>query len=130
MPSHCRIKGNISGGNKIYHTPESSYYSRTEIDTSKGERWFCTVEDALDAGWRPPSGTQTVPTPSCQDGLDLNHADADDLETLPGIGPVLAQRIIDYRSQHGAFTSVDELLDVNGIGDKTFAKIKDCVYVD
>ena len=50
----CLIKGNISKSGKIYHTPDSKFYKRVKIDTSKGERWFCTVEDAIDAGWRAP----------------------------------------------------------------------------
>ena len=52
------IKGNIgAGGEKIYHVPGSPYYERTEIDESKGERWFCTVAEAVEAGWRPARGT-------------------------------------------------------------------------
>jgi micrococcal nuclease len=49
----CSIKGNISGdGEKIYHTPECPYYSRTHIDLSVGERWFCGEEEAQKEGWR------------------------------------------------------------------------------
>jgi micrococcal nuclease len=49
----CTIKGNInSSGEKIFHVIGCGSYSRTEIDTVKGERWFCTEQDALDAGWR------------------------------------------------------------------------------
>lgn len=48
----CRIKGNISNNGKIYHTPESPWYGRTKINTSKGERWFCSVEEAEAEGWR------------------------------------------------------------------------------
>ena len=50
----CVIKGNISGNGKIYHTPESPWYARTKINTAKGERWFCSEEEAKAAGWRPP----------------------------------------------------------------------------
>ncbi|MGW4974674.1 helix-hairpin-helix domain-containing protein [Streptomyces mirabilis] len=49
--------------------------------------------------------------------VSLNTATVDQLDTLPGVGPVLAQHIIDYRTQHGGFRSVDELREVNGIGD-------------
>lgn len=49
----CRIKGNISrAGKRIYHVPGAQYYDRTRIDTSKGERWFCSESAARAAGWR------------------------------------------------------------------------------
>ena len=50
----CVIKGNISGSGKIYHTPSSPWYDRTKINTAKGERWFCSEEEAKAAGWRAP----------------------------------------------------------------------------
>lgn len=55
--------------------------------------------------------------------VDLNSADAATLDTLPGVGPVLAQRILDWRTEHGRFSSVDELGEVSGIGDKLLAQI-------
>lgn len=55
--------------------------------------------------------------------ISLNQATLEQLETLPGVGPVTAQNILDYRSAHGAFSSVDELLDVDGIGEKTLARL-------
>jgi len=51
-PNSCRIKGNISRNGKIYHTPQSPWYGRTKIDTSKGEKWFCSEMDAKAQGWR------------------------------------------------------------------------------
>lgn len=57
----------------------------------------------------------------------LNAATADQLEGLPGVGPVLAQHIVDYRTQHGGFRSVDELREVNGIGDRRFADLRPLV---
>jgi len=51
--------------------------------------------------------------------IDINRATLDDLITLPGIGPALAQRIIDYRIEHGPFRSVEELESVSGIGPQT-----------
>ncbi|MFJ8590544.1 helix-hairpin-helix domain-containing protein [Streptomyces sp. NPDC093598] len=59
--------------------------------------------------------------------VSLNTATAEQLDTLPGVGPVLAQHIIDYRTQHGGFRSVDELREVNGIGDRRFADLRDLV---
>jgi len=61
--------------------------------------------------------------------IDLNTADAAALDSLPGVGPVLAQRILDWRTQHGRFTSVAELGEVTGIGDKILAQISPKVTV-
>jgi competence protein ComEA len=61
--------------------------------------------------------------------LDLNAATVADLDALPGIGPVLAQRIVDHRTAHGPFTSVDQLDDVSGIGPAIFADLADRVRV-
>jgi len=61
--------------------------------------------------------------------LDLNRATAQELEKLPGIGPVLAQRIVDWREKHGPFKSVDDLLAVPGIGPKTLENLRDKVTV-
>ncbi|MGW2515888.1 helix-hairpin-helix domain-containing protein [Streptomyces sp. NPDC001617] len=67
-----------------------------------------------------PGGAPTAP-------VSLNTATVDQLDTLPGVGPVLAQHIVDYRTRHGGFRSVDELREVNGIGDRRFADLRDLV---
>jgi competence protein ComEA len=61
--------------------------------------------------------------------LDLNSATVADLDALPGIGPVLAQRIVDHREQHGRFTSVEQLDDVPGIGPAVYGELADLVRV-
>jgi competence protein ComEA len=61
--------------------------------------------------------------------VDINNAPLEVLDTLPEIGPITAQSIIDYRTANGPFTSIEELLEVNGIGQATFDKIKDLVTV-
>ncbi|MFF4437096.1 helix-hairpin-helix domain-containing protein [Streptomyces sp. NPDC001621] len=59
--------------------------------------------------------------------VSLNTATADQLDTLPGVGPVLAQHILAYRTEHGGFRSVDELREVNGIGDRRFSDLRNLV---
>ncbi|GAA2874447.1 ComEA family DNA-binding protein [Streptomyces mexicanus] len=59
--------------------------------------------------------------------VSLNTATAEQLETLPGVGPVLARHIIDYRTQHGGFRSVEELRQVTGIGDRRYADLRGLV---
>ena len=70
---------------------------------------------------------QNISTSS--DLININTADAEQLETLKGIGSAIAQRIIDHREQNGAFKSIDEIKHVRGIGDKKFAAIKDKITV-
>lgn len=53
-PDGCPIKGNISKGGRIYHTPWSKWYTKTSINEKAGERWFCTEAEAIEAGWRAP----------------------------------------------------------------------------
>ena len=61
--------------------------------------------------------------------VNLNTAAVADLDSLPRIGPTMAQRILDYRTKNGRFTSIDGLRDVAGIGDKTFEALKDFITV-
>ena len=82
------------------------------------------------------SGDQiVVPGPDAMAGssegglLALNRASANDLEGLPGVGPVLAERIVAYREQNGPFTEVEDLLQVGGIGEAKLASIRDLVRV-
>lgn len=59
--------------------------------------------------------------------VSLNSATVEQLDSLPGVGPVLARHIIEYRTAHGGFTSVEQLRDVNGIGDRRFADLRPLV---
>jgi competence protein ComEA len=85
----------------------------------------------------PPGASGAAGTPGGTSGVagagsglvNLNTASQADLEELPGVGPVLAQRILDWRTEHGRFTTVDELGEVSGIGEKTFAQLQPKVTV-
>lgn len=64
-----------------------------------------------------------------EDRVNINTASASELDALPGIGPVLAQRIIDRRTEQGPFTSVEELLEVDGIGQATLDGLREFITV-
>lgn len=66
-------------------------------------------------------------TESAEEKIHINTADADALTLLPGIGEVLAQRIVDYREAHGPFTAPEQLLEVQGIGEKTLSLLRDYI---
>lgn len=79
---------------------------------------------------RGTAATSGVTTGQPDDGLiDLNHASAADLEALPGVGPVLAQRIFEYRQQQGPFATVEDLLDVPGIGEGKLAALREALVL-
>ncbi|TDD65578.1 ComEA family DNA-binding protein [Actinomadura darangshiensis] len=77
----------------------------------------------------PPAGAGAGAPGTPGTPLDLNTATPDQLDDLPGVGPVLAQRIVAYRTQHGGFRSIDQLQDVSGIGSHRFADLKPMVRV-
>ncbi len=80
-------------------------------------------------GAAPSGGVPGITSPGTSSQVNINTASATELETLPGVGEVIAQRIVDYRTQNGPFASVDDLLDVSGIGDATLAEMRDMVTV-
>ena len=90
-----------------------------------------TPEDTAPEETAPGDPTEETPAEAQdEDGrIDLNTATAADLETLPGVGPVLAARILDYRAAYGPFRAVEELLNVSGIGEKKLEAIRSLVTV-
>jgi competence protein ComEA len=113
------------------------------IDAAGGARSGAVLE-ALNLAAPLTDGTQILVPREGQEGVapapvtggavagglvNVNSAIATELEELPGIGEVIAQRIIDYRTENGPFTTVDELLDVSGIGDAILESIRELVTV-
>jgi len=98
-----------------------SWYKRARLMGQAAPNPIAVVQDS-GAGRSQDSGA--VPRP-----VDLNQATQRQLDVLPGIGPVLASRIVEYRRRKGGFRSVSELRSVSGIGPKRYAALKDMVTV-
>ena len=98
------------------------------------------IRQTLDVEQHLPASSATVPSVPLQpsikrsapsDGarININTATSQELQTLRGIGPAMARRIIEYRQTYGGFSTVDDLTNVKGIGEKTLEKIRDSIAV-
>ncbi len=75
-------------------------------------------------------GPAASPVKSASLRVGINTGTLEDLDRLPGIGPTLAQRIIDFRNQNGAFARLDDLKKVRGIGDALYAQVRDLISLE
>jgi competence protein ComEA len=89
--------------------------------------------DAAPSSGAPPAGQSGGPAGGGAGAaggtgkIDLNRATIEQLDTLPGVGPVTAQRILDWRARHGRFSSVEQLREIEGIGERRFSQLRDQV---
>ena len=113
-----------------YHSPAAVGLLNLARVLVDGEQVLVGVEPPPGAA-APVEGSGGGPgAPAAGGGLlDLNAASASDLDGLPGIGPVLAQRIVDWRTEHGRFASVDQLREVTGIGEAKYQDLVEKVVV-
>ena len=117
--------GRTTGGTVLYQRPAAASSVAAEAPEAPEE------PETPEAPEEPaaPEETETEPE-GMASRVNLNTADAAALESLPGIGPALAQRIIDYRLANGPFQTTAEIQDVRGIGAGIYAKIKDSITVE
>jgi competence protein ComEA len=123
LSAGSRVADAIDGAGGVLPGTDLSYVNlaRKVVD---GELILVGVTPPPGAGAGGPGGGASAGGP-----VDLNTASLTELQTLPGVGPVLAQRIVDYRAGHGGFRSVGELRNVSGIGDTRYQQLKDLVTV-
>ena len=86
-----------------------------------------TQQKAVRGGYEVTSTMRRAVEETAVEKVNINTATQEELETVPGIGEVLAERILDYRTEHGAFHRPEELLNVPGIGEKTLETMKECI---
>ncbi len=114
-------------GSRVVDALEAAGGARAGVDLTDLNLARVLVDgEQILVGVAPPSGvaaTISGGTSPVTTLVNINMADQVALESLPGVGPVTAQSILTWRTEHGAFTSVDQLLDVDGIGEATLAEL-------
>lgn len=124
-------------GSRVVDALRAAGGARSGVDTTALNLARPLIDgEQIVVGLRVPA-VDLAPSPGISGGvtsgavasIDLNAASQEQLETLPGIGPVTATSILAWRTENGAFTSVDELLEVSGIGEVTLTGIEDYVHV-
>ena len=103
------------------------------LGESKGKVSLIPSESGLEVislGKVEEASPPATPSPSPVSGvININTASEEELDLLPGIGPAIAKRIIEYRQENGMFIIIDEIMSVQGIGESLFEKIKDYITV-
>ncbi len=124
----------VDAGSRVVDALKAAGGARRGVDLSGLNLARVLVDgEQIVVGMPAPTGlaASSVPTPGAPGGplVNINTADQTELESLPEVGPVTAQAIIAWRSEHGGFSAVDELLEVDGIGDATLGRLAPYVTV-
>jgi len=125
LPEGSRVQDGIAAAGGFLAEAE-----KTEINLAA----FLIDGEKLDIPF-VEGGSPVLPTPvenpvsSGTELIDINTASSVELETLPGIGPTTAQKIIEYRQTNGAFVSIEDIINVSGIGPGLYERIKDLITV-
>lgn len=142
LPTGSRVEDAIEAAGGLKKNADMTEVNRAQILTD-GEKIYIPEEGETVAGGS--SGGSSGGTGSSSSGIssasgadmvgissgriNINTADVTLLQQLTGVGPVTAQKIVDYREQNGQFSSIEDLKNVSGIGDKTFEKMKDDITI-
>jgi competence protein ComEA len=114
---------NLNGINLAMKIKDEGHYIIPKV----GEETKDTVVN--DNEYRNENNTLNEPESNNDNKININTADLSELDSLPGFGQVTAQKIIEYRQEHTKFNSIEELMNIKGIGEKKFNNVKDYIYV-
>ncbi|MFI6050585.1 helix-hairpin-helix domain-containing protein [Streptomyces violascens] len=126
LPAGSRVADALAAAGGVREGADLTGLNRARLLTD-GEQVLAGVPGAAPAGTGGGAGPGGGTGGGSSGPVSLNSASAEQLDGLPGVGPVLAQHIVDYRAQHGGFRSVDELREVNGIGERRFNDLQPLV---
>ena len=121
----CRVEDAIEAAGGLTADADLSSINRAAFVNDGDKIYIPSVDETDFAG-----GTQSQPSLSPGSGtgkVNINTADAQELQTLTGIGPVTADKIVSYRESNGRFANIEDIKKVSGIGEKTFEKFKDSI---
>jgi competence protein ComEA len=121
-------KKSTTKSSKKTTSPETSATDTSESPKSKSSSKSTTTSESSGSKTVSPTGSSSGKLAPGQT-VNINTATAEQLDALPGIGPTKAQAIIDYRNEHGRFSSIEDIQNVKGIKEGEFSKIKDSIRV-
>lgn len=128
LPENSRVQDAIDAAGGLTRRADPGELNLAQL-LSDGQQVVIGTRSEPAGEVRDQAGSGTATGPSATGALDLNRADQSQLEELPGVGPVTAQAILAWRQQHGRFSRIEELQEVDGIGPKTYAQIAPHVRV-
>ena len=136
LPAGSRVADAIEAAGGLAEDAEVKYINRASL-LSDGDKLYIPTVSEVSGGTAPPTAGQvsesaysgTVQENAGAALININTAGSDELQKLSGVGPVTAQKIIDYRTKKGSFSKIEDLMNVSGIGSKTFEKLRDHITV-
>lgn len=133
LPDGSRVDDAIQAAGGLKQEADMSNINRAEFLLDGQKIYIPSL--AVDADGNVIEGAAASGTSDAASGVsasgkvNINTADSTQLQTLNGVGPATAQKIIDYRQSNGSFASVEDIKNVSGIGEKTFEKLKDYITI-
>lgn len=119
----------LEDGMKIYIPTKEETEANKNNENTSDESYVTSSSGGVNS----KEATNSIPNSSTTDTtskkVNINTATQEELDTLPGIGPSIAAKIIDYREQNGKFNSIEEIKEVSGIGEAKYEKIKDSITI-